>query len=132
MDDLYDILKDYKLHEARHISQRFQRMGRVALRSFLDDLASYGSQKLGQKDPSGLVIAPIGGSMGLGVAEDVLFYDSGFEVTQVEPNGNSVKVTVKIAADCRLGEHVAQVRCKSGISDYRTFFPGRSDVSGNS
>ena len=58
----------------------------------------------------------------LGDAEEVFFYSPGFDVTNVEPNGGSVKVTVKIAADCRLGEHVAQVRCKSGISDYRTFF----------
>lgn len=55
-------------------------------------------------------------------AQEILFYDKGFEVTKVEPNGNSAKVTVKVAADCRLGEHVAQVRCASGVSDYRTFY----------
>ena len=49
----------------------------------------------------------------LGDAEEVLFYSPGFAVSKVEPNGNSLKVTVKIEADCRLGEHVAQVRCKS-------------------
>ena len=31
---------------------------------------------------------------------------------------------MNIAPDCRLGEHVAQVRTKSGISEYRTFFVG--------
>ena len=31
---------------------------------------------------------------------------------------------VKIAPDCAIGEHTAQVRTKSGISDYRTFFVG--------
>ena len=56
-------------------------------------------------------------------AEEILFYEStAFEVTKLEPAGNNVKVTLKIAADCRLGEHVAQVRTKSGLSDYRTFW----------
>ncbi len=58
----------------------------------------------------------------LGDAQEVFFYDPGFEVTKVEPNGNQVKVTVKVAADCRLGEHVAQVRTASGISDFRTLY----------
>ena len=53
-------------------------------------------------------------------AQEIFFYDKGFEVTKVEPSGGSVKVTVKVAPDCRLGEHVAQVRTASGISDYRT------------
>ena len=53
-------------------------------------------------------------------AQEIFFYDKGFEVTKVEPSGGSVKVTVKVAADCRLGEHVAQVRTASGISDYRS------------
>ncbi len=60
----------------------------------------------------------------LGDAQEVLFYDSGFEVTKLEPNGNSFKATVKVAADCRLGEHIAQVRTASGVSDFRTFFVG--------
>lgn len=71
MEDLYDILKDYKLHEERHIPQRFLRMGRASLRSFLEDLALYGSQRRGQRESSGFLLAPIGGSMGLGSAEDV-------------------------------------------------------------
>jgi hypothetical protein len=58
----------------------------------------------------------------LGDAQEILFYSPGFEVTKLEPNGNTVKVTIKVATDCRPGEHVAQVRCASGISDYRTFF----------
>lgn len=59
----------------------------------------------------------------LGDAEEVFFYErKGFEVTKIEPAGNNVKVTMKIAPDVRLGEHVAQVRTKTGISDYRTFW----------
>ena len=59
-------------------------------------------------------------------AEEIFFYSPGFEVVKLEPaaNGSEVKVHVKVAADCRLGEHVAQVRTKSGVSEYRTFFVG--------
>jgi hypothetical protein len=57
-------------------------------------------------------------------AQDILFYSPGFEVVKVEGNGNSCKATVKVAADCRLGEHVAQVRTASGISDFRVFYVG--------
>lgn len=55
--------------------------------------------------------------------EEILFYEpAGFTVTKIEPNGNNPKVTISVAADCRLGEHVAQVRTKTGLSDYRTFY----------
>ena len=61
----------------------------------------------------------------LGDGEQILFYSPGFEVVKVETiDANNCKATVKIAADCRLGEHVAQVRTKTGISDYRTFYIG--------
>lgn len=55
-------------------------------------------------------------------AQEILFYTPGFEVTALEAAAGAVKVTVKVAADCVLGEHVAQVRTASGISDYRTLY----------
>lgn len=55
-------------------------------------------------------------------AEGVLFYEPGCEVIQIEPSPAAAKVTVRISPECRLGEHVAQVRTRSGLSDYRTFF----------
>ena len=59
----------------------------------------------------------------LGDAEEIFFYEGkSFEVTKLEPAGNNVKVTLKVAPDARLGEHVAQVRTKTGLSDYRTFW----------
>ncbi len=59
----------------------------------------------------------------LGDAEEIFFYEgAGFEVTKLEPAAGNVKVTLKIAPDVRLGEHVAQVRTKTGLSDYRTFW----------
>ena len=58
-------------------------------------------------------------------AEEIFFYRPGVKATKIEPvNANAIKVTVQVAADCRLGEHIAQVRTKSGISDYRTFYVG--------
>jgi hypothetical protein len=59
----------------------------------------------------------------LGDAEEIFFYEgAGFEVSKLEPAAGNVKVTLKIAPDVRLGEHVAQVRTKTGLSDYRTFW----------
>jgi hypothetical protein len=58
-------------------------------------------------------------------AKEVFFYSAGFTVTKLEiVNNNQVKATVKIAADCQLGEHAARVRTASGISELRNFFVG--------
>jgi hypothetical protein len=62
-------------------------------------------------------------------AQEVFLYDSGVTVVKIEPiDANNIKVTVDVAADCRLGEHVAQVRTKSGITEYRSFFVGALPV----
>jgi hypothetical protein len=55
-------------------------------------------------------------------AQEIWFYDQGLEVTELKIEDQAVKVTVKVADDCRLGEHLAQVRTASGISDFRTFW----------
>lgn len=69
-------------------------------------------------------------------AQEIFFYDSGFEVLSVQGDGNTAKVKVRVAPDCRLGEHVAQVRTASGISDYRTLYvealPAADEVEPNS
>src|SRR5947208_3942514 len=58
-------------------------------------------------------------------AKEILFYSSGFTVTKLETvNDGQVKATVKVAADCRLGEHIARVRTASGISEMRPFQVG--------
>ncbi len=62
-------------------------------------------------------------------AEQIFFYEPGFEVKEIKAiDGNNIAVTISVAADCALGEHVAQVRTKSGISDYRSFFVGALPV----
>jgi len=82
------------------------------------------------------IILPRGGQRGQDVeftfsgrtlqdAEEVMFYSPGFELKKIEPvNANSFKATIAIAADAQLGEHVCQVRTKSGVSDFRTFYVG--------
>ena len=59
-------------------------------------------------------------------AQEIFFYDRGIEVVKLEPaeDAKSVNVTLKVAADCRLGEHKVQVRCATGVSEYRTFWVG--------
>ena len=64
----------------------------------------------------------------LETAEEIFFYDQGVTVLSIEPiNKNSINVKVKVDENCRIGEHVAQIRTKKGISDYRSFFVGRLD-----
>lgn len=87
-------------------------------------------------DPALTVIVPRGVQRGteqvirfsgarLQDAEEIFFYEPGFEVLEIKAaDANNVDVKIRIAADCALGEHTAQVRTKTGISDYRTFFVG--------
>ena len=58
-------------------------------------------------------------------AEEIFFYTQGVTAKKIEPvNANSIKVTVTVTPDCRLGEHLLQVRTKSGVSDFRSFYVG--------
>jgi len=62
-------------------------------------------------------------------AEEIFFYEPGFTVKEIKAiDGNQISATVAVAEDCALGEHVAQVRTKSGISEYRTFYVGALPV----
>jgi hypothetical protein len=81
-------------------------------------------------------ISPRGGQRGtevvlifngarLGDAQEVLTYSPGFNVGKLEVvNDNQIKATVKIAPDCRLGEHAMRLRTATGISELRTFWVG--------
>ncbi|MEZ6035637.1 MAG: PPC domain-containing protein [Planctomycetaceae bacterium] len=87
-------------------------------------------------DPALSVILPRGVQRGteqvlrfagarLNDADGIFFYEPGFEVLEIKPaDANNIDVKIRIAPDCALGEHTAQVRTKTGISDYRTFFVG--------
>jgi len=82
------------------------------------------------------IILPRGGQRGTEVvinlqgarladAQELMSYSPGFTVAKLEViSPTHVKATVKIAADCALGEHAFRVRCASGISTLRTFWVG--------
>jgi hypothetical protein len=57
-------------------------------------------------------------------AQEILFYSPGIEVIKLEPTDGNVVATVKVLDNCRLGQHVAQVRTATGVSEYRTFYIG--------
>jgi hypothetical protein len=58
-------------------------------------------------------------------AKEIFFYYPGISVTKLEVvNDAQVNATVKISADCRLGEHAMRVRTATGTSELRTFYVG--------
>lgn len=58
-------------------------------------------------------------------AKEVLLYSPGVTVAKLEVvNDNQLKMTAKIAPDCRLGEHWLRVRTTSGITELLTFSVG--------
>ena len=79
------------------------------------------SPSLGSVQPRGAqrgtdVTFVLGGG-NLADAQEVLFYSPGLTVTKLEVvNDAQVKATVKIAADCRLGEHAFRVRTATGVT----------------
>src|SRR6266487_4467436 len=55
-------------------------------------------------------------------AQEVLVYYPGIAVKKLEVvNDATLKVTVAIAPDCRLGEHAFRIRTATGLSEVRTF-----------
>ena len=62
-------------------------------------------------------------------AKEVLAYYPGITVKKMDVvNDASLKVTVAIAPDCRLGEHAFRIRTATGISEVRTFWVGALPV----
>src|SRR5947209_18873325 len=55
------------------------------------------------------VIITFGGAR-LADAKEIMCYSPGFQVTKLDVKDNQVQATVKIAADCKLGEHGFRVR----------------------
>lgn len=56
----------------------------------------------------------------LGDAQEIFFYSPGFQVANIEKvDDNRIKAQVTVDAQVPLGEHIAQVRTATGISDYR-------------
>lgn len=57
--------------------------------------------------------------------EEIFFYEPGFTVKEFKPvNANAFKAVISVAPETRLGEHICQVRTKTGISDFRSLYVG--------
>ena len=86
--------------------------------------------------PNFTAIAPAGGQRGTEVevtlrgerladAQEIFFYSPGIALEKItEATDKQVKAMLRIAADCRIGEHAIRVRTASGISALRIFFVG--------
>lgn len=62
-------------------------------------------------------------------AQEVLAYYPGITVKKMEVvNDATLKVTVAVAPDCRLGEYAFRVRTATGVSEVRTFWVGALPV----
>jgi hypothetical protein len=62
-------------------------------------------------------------------AQEILFYETGIEVTKLEVvNPQNVKVMFKVAPDAVLGSHRFRVRTATGVSELRPFFVGALPV----
>jgi hypothetical protein len=76
----------------------------------------------GQRGTEQVIVIP-GGN--LADAQEIFFYSPGFTVAKLEVvNAGQIKATVKIAPDCRLGEHSLRVRTASGLSNMHTYWVG--------
>lgn len=58
--------------------------------------------------------------------EEIFFHSKdGFEVKSLTPvDDKSFKAVIHVPESCTLGEHIVQVRAKSGITEYRSFWVG--------
>lgn len=54
--------------------------------------------------------------------KEIVLYTPGISVISMDASTNRVKATLKIAADCRIGEHSMRLRTATGVSDVRTFW----------
>ena len=58
-------------------------------------------------------------------AQEIIFYSPGFTVAKLEiVNPSQLKVSIKTAAEVRLGEHLLRVRTTTGLSNMMTFWVG--------
>jgi hypothetical protein len=61
----------------------------------------------------------------LGEAERLLFYSPGLTTQAIEKvNDNTIKATIAVAEDCRLGIHALRIQTTMGVSNLRTFTVG--------
>jgi hypothetical protein len=73
------------------------------------------------------VVITFGGAR-LADAQEIMAYSPGFQVTKLDAKDGAVQATIKIATDCKLGEHAFRVRTATGISDLKNFWVGALPV----
>jgi hypothetical protein len=56
--------------------------------------------------------------------KEIIFYTPGISAVSTEPGTDRVKATLRVAPDCRLGEHQMRLRTATGVSEVRTFWIG--------
>src|SRR5262245_53884776 len=62
---------------------------------------------------------------GMGNVKELLFYEPGFSVKQIESKADdSLKATIAVAPDCPLGLHAIRLRSLTGVSNLRLFTVG--------
>jgi hypothetical protein len=54
--------------------------------------------------------------------KEIVLYTAGIEVASFEAKTDRVKATIRVAPDCRLGEHQMRLRTATGVSEVRTFW----------
>lgn len=86
-------------------------------------------------DPSIGRVLPPGGQRGTEVdlvlegsrledAAEIVWYEPGIAVNKIEVRDGKVQAKIRIADDCRLGEHALRLRTPTGLSELRTFYVG--------
>jgi hypothetical protein len=111
----------------RSISFAFCVLGILAGQSTAASPSLGGIQPRGAQRGTDAVLTFSGGR--LADAQEILVYYPGIAVKKMEVvNDATLKVTVAIAPDCRLGEHAFRVLTATGISDVRTFWVGAMPV----
>lgn len=91
-------------------------------------------------DPRLTSVTPVGGQRGktvtvgfggnrLDTTLEIVFYDKGLSVVSFDAKReNRVVAKIRIAADCRLGEHALRIRTARGVTELRTFWVGALPV----
>ena len=101
----------------------------VVLTGLLSFIGYAASPSVNMPQPRGLqrgtdAVLTLSGS-NLADVQESLFLDSGITVTRLEVvNSNQIKLNLKLAPDCPLGEHSFRVRTLTGISNMSTFWVG--------
>ncbi len=53
---------------------------------------------------------------------DLHFYEEGFEVVDIRHEQETCRVILRVAEDCRIGEHIGHLRTRSGLTEYRPLY----------